>query len=1049
MRKFYRNLFAMALVMLFAMNVNAAQKVLLSANFDDGSNPFGGWNNNTREVVDGVLKINNPAAKNSWEEQIAYDLSSAFLPNSEYTLTMKIKGSAAGQISVGLQNADNNYSSVGEFGTIDFDVDWVDVRVKCLCNGEGGKRLIFSFGQFEGDIYIDDVVFSVYEEGLPPGESGANDDLRWVNILTNSDLEGDDNSSFVSVENDPNKVDETGAYIRGNAEITDGIGRDGSRGIKVKSFAGAAQNWDAQFWMVVPEPLPAGTDYRVKFDYSASAAVTTETQAHATPSNYLHYDMIGNPAFSLDWQTYERTGTLSDAQAGGGTFQSIAFNLSIDKENDVEFYFDNLTFEVKEMGLLPQYYNQVILMDIGRKTNISDLVAHTGKLRLIYPNECAVVKQNGEEVAIASVEAFADGRFYIFTDDLLEDDALVEVTFTNPINPAYRIIYKDGDCEDLPDYQGKAYLNENVEVGDAVPNEFATPVVASIDPEDGSFNLPVSFNEFTVTFDKPVNCKDLVAKLGSEKLAVTPAEGYAETVKLTRTSTADLAEGAYTIEISNIHAESGVESAFWGTASYTIHIGHNLADFEEAVDLLTVLESAKAKRDACVDEIYSGESYDHLCAMITKYEAEYLTYTAPTDFRNATKTVNAAIIGMDNHRNLCDTYYSTVENAINVVGAYGESKYATMPLFIQLKEALAQYVLEDGTTLKLYDDESLQAAVDALKATADDASKLFTEGPSQTASTGIQVLVERLRLGVEALKKLGVAESDPLIVAANNALTDDDVIADGLKLRLKKEIYGRLQNPDNKLFEEKVDESTLETVTETYDMTVFVKNPNIYSSQAKTNRDRFVAESTPGWVVPDGANTPGLSWGWDADPAHDYMDCQFQTWGAPYAVEQTIADLPAGVYTIVGSFGERDNEESAAGSFFYAKTSANAEGEYAASIDAPVIGQSFPVDNVMLENVVVTDGILTVGAVGGPASHTFFNQVKVKMAGVAPGFDYAAAYKEVEAGIGEAVANPAQVVGIELYDLNGRRLMKAQRGIVIMKKFMSDGTIVAEKLFKK
>ncbi|MBR2360927.1 MAG: leucine-rich repeat domain-containing protein, partial [Bacteroidaceae bacterium] len=145
-----------------AVNVSAGKKVLLSANFDDGSVVFNGWGNNqTRDVVDGAFHVNNPSAVQPWESQIAYDFEDAFLPDAEYSITMRIRGSAPGQITFGLQNADDYYKSVGEFGTIDFDEDWKDVKVNCICNGEGGRRLIASIGDFEGDIYIDDFEFYV------------------------------------------------------------------------------------------------------------------------------------------------------------------------------------------------------------------------------------------------------------------------------------------------------------------------------------------------------------------------------------------------------------------------------------------------------------------------------------------------------------------------------------------------------------------------------------------------------------------------------------------------------------------------------------------------------------------------------------------------------------------------------------------------------------------------------------------------------------------------------------------------------------------------
>ena len=889
---------------------------------------------------------------------------------------------------------------------------------------------------------------NVTVESLELETSGKAQQVGWTELTTNAGLDGDDLSSFVSKELPSVEILPS--------TVVDTVGVNGGHGIVVKSIAGAANDWDSQFWIVAPEALKEGTKYRVTFDYRASTEVQVETQAHSTPSNYLHYQMIGNPAFTTDWQFFEYKGKLSKEQAGNGTFQSVAFNLAINKEQDVEFYFDNLTFEVLNNGLVPQYCNQVILMDLGRPTNIPALVAATGKSRLVYPEGCAVITVGGEEYPVVSVEAFADGRFYIFVDDMLEEDVEVNVKFTNPTDPAYRIVYTDGDLSDLPDYEGLAYLNENVEVADAVPYLYAAPEVMSIDPEDGSFNLPVTFNEIKVTFDKGVNCEDLVAWLNTENLIVSPATGYAESITLTRSKTGDLAEGEYEISIEKIHSETGVDPLFWGKVAYTINVGHNIDTVEVVVDLVTALQAAVAAKDANTDEIYSGAALDKLTETIAKYDEEYKNFTAPSVFKSVAKELNNVTIEMNAHHSLVDTYYSTVNNAVTVVEQYGASKFASMPMFAQLQVDLTKYLNELQEPIKLYLDEELQAAVDALKATVDNAAKLFTEGASinnGTGTTGIAALIERLRLGAEVLKKLGVPEDDELIVAVNNALTDDDNLAEQLKYRVKLELYNAL-NSGKDLFAQRMDEELMEMVSDTYDMTVFFKNPNIYCNTTEVQETAFNPETTPGWTVPEGAGNPNISAGWAA-PSHLITDCTFQNWGYAIGVEQTVVDLPAGIYTIKAGFGERDNAESAVGSYLYAKNSAN-QAEVGDTINALVIGQSFPNLNTEIKNVVVPDGVLTVGIVGSATSHIFFNNISVQISGTAENFDYKKAYDETKAaydeyltGIEGTEAAPAQVLGFELYDLNGRRIAKAQQGIVIMKKYMSDGTIQIEKVIKK
>ena len=448
---------------------------------------------------------------------------------------------------------------------------------------------------------------------------------------------------------------------------------------------------------------------------------------------------------------------------------------------------------------------------------------------------------------------------------------------------------------------------------------------------------------------------------------------------------------------------------------------------------------------------------------IEKYDAEAPNYTAPSAYKSATEALEAATQAVKDHRTLCDTYDPLPQQAQDIVDANAEKKFAKTETYSNLIDLIAKYATkttesvldDDGNVIekdvlvikKLTDDAELTAAISELKFNINNANLVFTEGESKTSDTGIKVLAERLRLGAETLKSLGVAESDPLVQAAYNTLTDDDELAEEVKRRVKVELYGQLKDPNNSMFEEKLDEETWETYTESYDMTVFVKNPNIYKQTADVN---FTDETVPGWTVPEGYSRPGLSWGWSATRGTDEIaeDCMFQTWGSSYRVEQTITDLPAGIYTVKIGFGERmnDDENNMVGSFIYAKTSDTPEGEDGFTADVPGIGQSFPSANTVIEDVVVTDGILTIGANGGSSSHTFCNDVRILLTAPAAGFDYAEAYT---AGIDAVTDKKADVKAIELYGLDGRRLNKASKGVFIIRKHMSDGTIQTEKVIKK
>lgn len=439
---------------------------------------------------------------------------------------------------------------------------------------------------------------------------------------------------------------------------------------------------------------------------------------------------------------------------------------------------------------------------------------------------------------------------------------------------------------------------------------------------------------------------------------------------------------------------------------------------------------------------------------------------------------------MKDHRTLCDNYDPMPEKAQEVINNYADTKFASTDIYKNLKAITVKYattktekVIDEDTgeevevtvveAKEIKDDEELKAAYtelsNALGMAVGDASVarsgkgMFTVGASKVGDweatcTGIAVLVDRIRMGADALKSLGVAEDDALIVAADNALTDDDELANSIKLRVKSELYGQLKNADNNLFETVVDENTGEETTPSYDMTVFIKNPNIYKLKA-TNND-LTEENVPGWTVVDGK---GLTTGWSEIGTDDIpADAMFSNWGGTFTVYQTIEDLPAGVYSLYVAFSERMSEDEAPnaldGTYIYAKTSATEEGD---SLTAEIsrIGQAFPSagpeksGNSTIEEIEVVDGKLTFGVQAGQDSHVFFNEAKLYMTAPAASFDYTKGYNEVVAGV--ETTKTAKVRAIQLFDLNGQRINSARKGIVIVKKQMSDGTIRTEKVIKK
>ena len=159
-----------------------------------------------------------------------------------------------------------------------------------------------------------------------------------INLINNSSMEGDDVSSFF--------VKVHGGDIT-PAVITDGVGVNGSRGIKVEATTRENEDYDNQFWFRLNQPVSAGTKIRVSFDYRADKIANVRSEAHGEPSDYIDYArFFGDKSFTPEWQHFSYEGTVASANSTvEKPLRSIAFSLSLLEETN-NYYFDNITFEV-------------------------------------------------------------------------------------------------------------------------------------------------------------------------------------------------------------------------------------------------------------------------------------------------------------------------------------------------------------------------------------------------------------------------------------------------------------------------------------------------------------------------------------------------------------------------------------------------------------------------------------------------------------------------------------------------------------------------------
>ena len=487
----------------------------------------------------------------------------------------------------------------------------------------------------------------------------------------------------------------------------------------------------------------------------------------------------------------------------------------------------------------------------------------------------------------------------------------------------------------------------------------------------------------------------------------------------------------------------------------------------ETIAVNEALEKAKKTQANNNGERYDGAAQTALDNAITKVEAEKDSYTSPSECNGAVELLTKSSADLIDHVALCNNYDNAIKTGSATVDQNKETKFKDLPLYAELVAVVAKYngrswqenVAEEGAEPQwerkyefdvLKDDAALTAAIAELTEIVNTTAKLFTTGASQRNTTGVAALVERLRLGAETLKTLGRAEDSYPVAQALNALDDNDELAEEVKNYIKADVYGKLKDGEN-IFQ-KIDNSdpeNPETVAATIDMSVFVKNPNMYSLEYSTE--------VPGWTTVSG--NPAAWSSWDGNVSHGtktpYVEdcCIYLQWHQQARVEQTITDLPAGIYTV--QFNANDNSAESEGTVVYVQTSETPAVEEGAEFDVNVNAAGWAqVDNSgwdrEVTDIVVTDGVLTLGFKSGSTSQPFLEYVKVLMKAPA-NVDYSALYTEAAAaGIETLEGTPAaKVRAIELFDLNGRRVMKAQKGLNIVKKVMSDGSVKTEKVIVK
>ena len=156
----------------------------------------------------------------------------------------------------------------------------------------------------------------------------------WTSAICNGNLASNDVSNYYM-----RVPPSTDIIVNTHADIVDGAGKNGSRGIVVNSADNPENSWDTQFWIKFDNRMPAGTHLHVQFDFKADKAAHVTTEAHGAPGDY-HWVFLGDVEFTTEWQTFSTDIDVSAEAAGDDGLMSIAFSLA-NEATATEYCFDN------------------------------------------------------------------------------------------------------------------------------------------------------------------------------------------------------------------------------------------------------------------------------------------------------------------------------------------------------------------------------------------------------------------------------------------------------------------------------------------------------------------------------------------------------------------------------------------------------------------------------------------------------------------------------------------------------------------------------------
>lgn len=474
------------------------------------------------------------------------------------------------------------------------------------------------------------------------------------------------------------------------------------------------------------------------------------------------------------------------------------------------------------------------------------------------------------------------------------------------------------------------------------------------------------------------------------------------------------------------------------------------------------LELANAELVNSEDAAYDGTTKNALLAAVAKYSATPNGMHTPAEYNAAIAELTELTAALKTRRTAIGAFKSDLEKLAAALADIAGTKYENLDIVPTLQALYTTYNEVNPSTLE---DEELLSVQGQIA----QGSSLITALKNAVNDFYTKQINNLLAAIAPYSEELGNEFALGWITKGEQALSDDQAVAHELQKILTACLYKRIANGYDFTI---VDEELELSMPDSLDITGYIANNMMYTVTAtKTFEGEAANAAFPGWDITEG--TVSNVWWWENPLAisetQPVMNTSIRNLPAsPFKVNQKLANLPVGVYTMLMMTADCSNIADVSQSYVKKDESL----PWCNSVVYAVVGQDTTsveanygtnqvwrnASDTYLPNIKGTaaEGAVMVDMTIGADMNCYndaaqVDDTKLYMTGKLEGFDYAAAANEILNGISDGlqvVEREDAPVAVSYVNMNGQFTAAAQGACLKVERYADGYTVVKKVIIK-